>query len=295
VWVCDCEVTTEEEGTAEAAEPEFLTVGLIGQPNVGKSSLLNALFGAIRVRASRTPGKTKHFQSLFWTSDVRLVDCPGLVMPNFVPMETQVLSGILPISKVSAIPACIHHALRFLPLERVFGLTHPALSTPAAEDKRTWRVPRTQDQPDNDKSEPAWTAMDVLTAFANAKGWVTARAGRPDINRAGNAILRALAEGRIRWAFWPPGADLSMLSETGDGVWIQSDSDAAVESGSDEEEEEAEQDHVSESGEDASEEGGGDLSDGDEDEEEQSNGASLGGRFGALVLEDAGADSTEEE
>ena len=35
--------------------------------------------------------KTKHFQTLFWTSDVRLVDCPGLVMPNFVPMELQVL------------------------------------------------------------------------------------------------------------------------------------------------------------------------------------------------------------
>lgn len=28
-----------------------------GQPNVGKSSLLNALFGTQRVRASKTPGK----------------------------------------------------------------------------------------------------------------------------------------------------------------------------------------------------------------------------------------------
>lgn len=29
--------------------------------------------------------------------------------------------------------------------------------------------------------------MDILTAYANLKGWVTAKAGRPDIHRAGNA------------------------------------------------------------------------------------------------------------
>ena len=29
--------------------------------------------------------------------------------------------------------------------------------------------------------------MDVLVAYANQKGWMTAKAGRPDVNRAGNA------------------------------------------------------------------------------------------------------------
>ena len=104
---------------------------------------------------------------------------------NLSPLLLQVLSGILPISRVSAIPACIHHALQLLPLEQVFGLTHPALSTLAAEDKRTWREPKIQVQPES--SELAWTAMDVLTAYANKKNWVTAKAGRPDVNRAGNA------------------------------------------------------------------------------------------------------------
>jgi hypothetical protein len=29
--------------------------------------------------------------------------------------------------------------------------------------------------------------MDVLTAYADKKGWVTAKAGRPDVGRAGNS------------------------------------------------------------------------------------------------------------
>lgn len=39
-----------------------MTVGMVGYPNVGKSSTINALNGAKRVAVSKTPGKTKHFQ-----------------------------------------------------------------------------------------------------------------------------------------------------------------------------------------------------------------------------------------
>ncbi|KAJ6621206.1 hypothetical protein B0H10DRAFT_2019215 [Mycena sp. CBHHK59/15] len=226
----------EDESADE--EPKFLTIGLIGQPNVGKSSLLNALFGAHKVRASKTPGKTKHFQTLFWSPDVRLVDCPGLVMPNFIPMEMQVLLGILPISRVSAVPSCIHYAAQLLPLEKVYHLAQPVQVKLATDDKRTWRD---GERPGGSNvTETPWTATDLLIGYADAKGWVTAKAGRPDIHRAGNAILRSLAEGRVAWAFWPPGMDLDPTSDEnheGLGIWIPRGDDVGTSSEEEESEE----------------------------------------------------------
>ncbi|KZO95953.1 P-loop containing nucleoside triphosphate hydrolase protein, partial [Calocera viscosa TUFC12733] len=196
----------DEEGEGEHdAPPEYLTIGLIGQPNVGKSSLLNALFGRPRVRASRTPGKTKHFQTLFLAPEVRLVDCPGLVLPSYVHMELQALAGVLPIAQLPSLPSCISYALQVLPLERIFKLERAeSVEKRELEAKKTWRGERPVLDREEGGREGEWTAMQVLESYALAKGWITAKAGRPDVGRAGNAIMRAVAEARIPWGFGLP-------------------------------------------------------------------------------------------
>ncbi|EPY85278.1 large subunit GTPase 1-like protein [Camelus ferus] len=78
-----------------------LTVGLVGYPNVGKSSTINTIMGNKKVSVSATPGHTKHFQTLYVEPGLCLCDCPGLVMPSFVSTKAEMIcSGILPIDQM---------------------------------------------------------------------------------------------------------------------------------------------------------------------------------------------------
>ncbi|KAL3186167.1 hypothetical protein MRX96_027902 [Rhipicephalus microplus] len=77
-------------------------IGLVGYPNVGKSSTINALVRSKKVSVSTTPGKTKHFQTLNLDDELCLCDCPGLVFPNFVNNKAEmVVHGILPIDQMT--------------------------------------------------------------------------------------------------------------------------------------------------------------------------------------------------
>ncbi|KAL9228293.1 hypothetical protein vseg_003887 [Gypsophila vaccaria] len=57
-----------------------ITVGIIGLPNVGKSSLINSLKRCHVVDVGATPGLTRSMQEVQLDKSVKLLDCPGVVM-----------------------------------------------------------------------------------------------------------------------------------------------------------------------------------------------------------------------
>ncbi len=73
----------EEEETAEEAGPDRpLRLAIVGRPNAGKSTLLNALLGEERMITGPEPGLTRDAVSVEWTDGtdgkVRLVDTAGM-------------------------------------------------------------------------------------------------------------------------------------------------------------------------------------------------------------------------
>ena len=111
---------------ASGKQPEKFVVGLVGYPNVGKSSTINSLLGEKKVSVSSTPGKTKHFQTINLSDQIILCDCPGLVFPQFATTKADlVCDGVLSIDQLREYTGPVSLVVRRIAkevLEGTYGL-----------------------------------------------------------------------------------------------------------------------------------------------------------------------------
>ncbi|XP_046820586.1 large subunit GTPase 1 homolog [Vespa crabro] len=164
------------------------TIGMVGYPNVGKSSTINALLQYKKVSVSATPGKTKHFQTLFLDKDLLLCDCPGLVMPSFVCTKADmILNGILPIDQMRD----------HVPPVTLLGTLIPKY---VIEDMYGIMLPVPAEGEDPDRSP---TAEEILNAYGYNRGFMTQN-GQPDNPRTARYVLKDFVNGKLLYCVAPP-------------------------------------------------------------------------------------------
>nr|XP_020732933.1 large subunit GTPase 1 homolog [Odocoileus virginianus texanus] len=161
-----------------------LTVGLVGYPNVGKSSTINTILGNKKVSVSATPGHTKHFQTLYVEPGLCLCDCPGLVMPSFVSTKAEMIcSGILPIDQMrDHVPPV--SLISLVLCQNCCCFVYIGAS---------------------EKSDSALVLQNSFLLIG-MRGFMTAH-GQPDQPRSARYILKDYVNGKLLYCHPPPGRD----------------------------------------------------------------------------------------
>lgn len=81
-------------------EKKAISVGFIGYPNVGKSSIINALMKKAVCKVAPIPGETKNWQYITLTKRIYLIDCPGIVYDAQETQVDKVLKGVVRAEKI---------------------------------------------------------------------------------------------------------------------------------------------------------------------------------------------------
>ncbi|KAG6817702.1 hypothetical protein H0H87_004493 [Tephrocybe sp. NHM501043] len=193
---------------ASGKPPSKLTVGLVGYPNVGKSSTINSLLGEKKVSVSSTPGKTKHFQTIHLSDSIVLCDCPGLVFPQFATTKAElVCDGVLPIDQLREYTGPATLLVQRIPkevLEATYGLS---IKVSGIEEGGDGKV----------------RADNFLIAYAIARGYTRSGQGNPDEARSARYVLKDYVNGKLLYCHSPPGIPEDEFNQaTNEGALLRS-------------------------------------------------------------------------
>ncbi|CAH2054712.1 unnamed protein product, partial [Thlaspi arvense] len=157
-----------------------ITVGIIGLPNVGKSSLINSLKRAHVVNVGATPGLTRSLQEVHLDKNVKLLDCPGVVMLKSSGNDASIaLRNCKRIEKLEDPVSPVKEILKLCPTQMLVTL---------------YKIPSFE------------AVDDFLYKVATVRGKLK-KGGLVDIEAAARIVLHDWNEGKIPYYTMPPQRD----------------------------------------------------------------------------------------
>uniref|UniRef100_A0A8C1QP29 Nucleolar GTP-binding protein 2 n=1 Tax=Cyprinus carpio TaxID=7962 RepID=A0A8C1QP29_CYPCA len=162
------------------SDKKQISVGFIGYPNVGKSSVINTLRSKKVCNVAPLAGETKVWQYITLMRRIFLIDCPGVVYPSDDSETDIVLKGVVQVEKIRN------------PEDHIGGVLERAK---AEYIQKTYRI-------------PSWSsAEDFLEKLAFRTGKLL-KGGEPDLSTVSKMVLNDWQRGRIPFFVKPPGCEM---------------------------------------------------------------------------------------
>ncbi|GBP18999.1 Nucleolar GTP-binding protein 2 [Eumeta japonica] len=162
-----------------------ISVGLIGYPNVGKSSIINTLRSKKVCKVAPIAGETKVWQYITLMRRIFLIDCPGIVYPSAETDTEKVLKGVVRVELVQSPADYIEEVIKRVRKEYLI---------------KTYKV---------DDWE---TATEFLEKMAARTGKLLKK-GEPDVNQVAKMVLNDWQRGKLPFYIAPEGFEVPLSAQ----------------------------------------------------------------------------------
>lgn len=165
-----------------------ISVGLIGYPNTGKSSIINTLRSKKVCKVAPIAGETKVWQYITLMKRIFLIDCPGIVYPSAETDTEKVLKGVVRVELVQNPEDYIEEVLKRVRKEYLI---------------KTYKV-------------DGWdTATEFLEKMAARTGKLLKK-GEPDVNQVSRMVLNDWQRGKLPFYVAPEGFEVPLSKQKED-------------------------------------------------------------------------------
>uniref|UniRef100_A0A8D2N149 Nucleolar GTP-binding protein 2 n=1 Tax=Zonotrichia albicollis TaxID=44394 RepID=A0A8D2N149_ZONAL len=161
------------------SDKKQISVGFIGYPNVGKSSVINTLRSKKVCNVAPIAGETKVWQYITLMRRIFLIDCPGVVYPSGDSETDIVLKGVVQVEKIKS------------PEDHICAVLERAKEEYI---RKTYKI-------------ESWTDTEDFLEKLAARTGKLLKGGEPDLQTVSKMVLNDWQRGRIPFFVMPPMAE----------------------------------------------------------------------------------------